>query len=355
MGLNFRKSISLGNGLKVNLSKSGPSVSFGKKGLRQTISATGRATTTVGIPGTGVYYSKSKNVKSLFSGLFGGKDKSEDKETKSSKAAKTTKASKDDTKESKAASKASSKAAEKEQAKEAKDKEKLGLMEESQKKIDTYEEYVTSIKSVHKICDDQIDWEGLSKDELPSNIKVGTEEYKEWSTLSKFALDVVSGDIDAYLAVVEEMKPFDDLLTYGSEFEIGTDDPTSLSVEFKVKTDRVVPDYTLSMLASGDVSEKPMAKTAYYDLCQDYVCSTVIRIARDTFALLPVQTCNIYAVDKVLNSATGNDEEVTILSCEIDRDKLAGINMDRIDPSDALTALGCKMSFKKSSGFSPIN
>lgn len=354
MGLNFRKSISLGKGLKVNLSKSGPSVSFGKKGLRQTISASGRSTTTVGIPGTGVYYTKSKSLKSLFGGigdLFGGKDK-DDKATKGDKAAKATKdttkkATKDDTKQTKAA--------EKEQAKETKEKEKLALAEESQKKIDTYEEYVEAIKSVHKICDDQVDWDGLSKDELPSNIKVGTEEYNEWSTLSKFAMQVVSGDIDAYLAVVEEMKPFDDLLEYGSEFEIGTDDPSEISVEFKVKTDRVVPDYSLSLLASGELSEKPLAKSAYYELCQDYVCSTVIRIARDTFALLPVQKCNIYAVDKVLNSATGNDEEVTILMAQIDRDALANINMDRIDPSDALEALGCKMSFKKTAGFSPIN
>lgn len=345
MGLNFRKSISLGHGLKVNLSKSGPSISFGKKGLRQTISATGRSTTTVGIPGTGVYYSKQKNLKSLVGDIFGGKDKKakEEKEAKTS-----SKAAKDTTKESKAA-------ASKEQAKEAKEKEKANLAAESQKKIDTYETYVDSIKSVHKICDDQIDWDGLSKDKLPANIKVGTEEYNEWNTLSKFALQVVSGDTDAYLAVIDEMKPFDDLLDYGSAFEIGIDEDDTLAVEFQVKTGRVVPDYQLSLLASGELSEKPMSKTAYNELCQDYVCSTVIRIARDTFALLPVQSVKIFAVDNVLNSATGNEEEVTILACEIDRDKLSGINMDRIDPSDALEALGCKMSFKKTTGFSPIN
>ena len=72
------------------------------------------------------------------------------------------------------------------------------------------------------------------------------------------------------------------------------------------------------------------------------------------FAILPVQTCTVFATDKILNSATGNDEEVTILEVTIDRDALANINMDRIDPSDALEALGCKMSFKKTTGFAPI-
>lgn len=332
MGLNFRKSISLGHGLKINLSKGGPSLSFGKKGLRQTISASGRATTTVGIPGTGVYYSKQKNVKSLFGGLFGG-DKKKGKEEKASKASKAEK-------EPKAtATKASKPTVD---------------IEGNKQKVAEYEAYIDSIRSVHKICDDSIDWQGLSTDGLPAGIKIGTEAYNEWKTLNELSLKVIEGDVDSYLAVISEMAPFDDLLEYGSGFEVGTEDPNEMSVEFQVKSDKVVPDYSLSLLASGEISEKPLSKSAYYDLVQDYVCSTAIRVARDTFALLPVKTCKVHAVDVVLNSATGNEEEVTILSVAIDRDKLAGINMDRIDPSDALEALGCRMSFKKTTGFGPV-
>lgn len=332
MGLNFRKSISLGHGLKINLSKGGPSLSFGKKGLRQTISASGRATTTVGIPGTGVYYSKQKNVKSLFGGLFGG-DKKKGKEEKASKASKAEK-------EPKAtATKASKPTVD---------------IEGNKQKVAEYEAYIDSIRSVHKICDDSIDWQGLSTDGLPAGIKIGTEAYNEWKTLNELSLKVIEGDVDSYLAVISEMAPFDDLLEYGSGFEVGTEDPNEMSVEFQVKSDKVVPDYSLSLLASGEISEKPLSKSAYFDLVQDYVCSTAIRVARDTFALLPVKTCKVHAVDVVLNSATGNEEEVTILSVAIDRDKLAGINMDRIDPSDALEALGCRMSFKKTTGFGPV-
>ena len=82
MGLNFRKSITILPGVKLNLSKSGVSASFGTKGIRQSISTTGRARTTLGIPGTGVYYTKQTNVKKLAGGL---KDKITGKKTDSKK------------------------------------------------------------------------------------------------------------------------------------------------------------------------------------------------------------------------------------------------------------------------------
>ena len=56
MGFRFRRSINLGGGFKINLSKSGIGYSWGTKGYR--ISRTARGTTrrTYSIPGTGISY-----------------------------------------------------------------------------------------------------------------------------------------------------------------------------------------------------------------------------------------------------------------------------------------------------------
>ena len=62
MGLRFRKSISLCKGVKLNFGKTGMSVSLGTKGYHKTISTSGRVTTTVGVPGTGIYYTDTKNL-----------------------------------------------------------------------------------------------------------------------------------------------------------------------------------------------------------------------------------------------------------------------------------------------------
>lgn len=56
MGLRIRKSIKLLPGVKINLSKTGTSVSLGGRGMSYNISKKGRRTT-VGLPGSGVSYS----------------------------------------------------------------------------------------------------------------------------------------------------------------------------------------------------------------------------------------------------------------------------------------------------------
>ncbi len=315
MGLNFRKSISLCKGVRLNLSKSGPSLSFGKSGLRQSINLKGQSRTTVGIPGTGVYYTKTSNVKNL----FGDKDKK--KKDPGAKGSKT---------QSKAAAAP---------AKEAID------VEANRKLVEEYEAAVEALKSVHKMSDGYIDWESLKNGAVAGDI----------AQLRPFAESVLAGDIDSYFKVIEEVGPFDDLLEYGSSFEVGTDDPQMLEIEFNVRADEVLPTTVLSLKSDGSVSEKEMTKTAYFDLYRDYVSSTILRVARDTFALLPVKTVLIHAQDTMVNSATGNDEEITLVSVRIKRDALLTINFERIDPSDCLGSFECKEKFRKTEGYAPID
>ncbi len=60
MGFRMRKSFRLAKGVRVNLSKSGIGVSAGIKGARYSVHSSGRRTTSVGIPGTGLGYVSSK-------------------------------------------------------------------------------------------------------------------------------------------------------------------------------------------------------------------------------------------------------------------------------------------------------
>ena len=61
MGLRFRKSIRIGKYFRINVSKSGIGYSYGIKGIRRTISATGKKRTTFSIPKTGISYTVNDN------------------------------------------------------------------------------------------------------------------------------------------------------------------------------------------------------------------------------------------------------------------------------------------------------
>lgn len=84
MGLNFRKSINLGKGFKLNVGKKSVGISGGVKGARVSINSSGHKTATFSLPGTGLSY--SVNLNNLFKGKTskkknsGAKDNDNDNE-----------------------------------------------------------------------------------------------------------------------------------------------------------------------------------------------------------------------------------------------------------------------------------
>ena len=300
--------------------------SFGKSGFRQSVNLKGQARTTVGIPGTGIYYTKTSNVKNIVGGLTGKDDSKGKKSTKKDTATKGS-----STKAAKAAP----------AAKQVNEE----LIAQSKAQLEEFAAGIEALKSVHKQSDGYIDWEAVANGAVSGQIR----------ELQPFAQSVLAGDIDAYFRVIEQVGPFDDLLEYGSGFEVGTDDPKIMEIEFQVKSGDIIPTQYPDMKASGEIVMKDFSKSAYFELVQDYVSSTMLRVARDTFALLPVQTVIIHAVDKILNPATGNDEEVTIASAKIKRDAMATLNFERIDPSDCLESFESNVKFKKTTGYSPVD
>lgn len=77
-----------------------------------------------------------------------------------------------------------------------------------------------------------------------------------------------------------------------------------------------------------------MAKTKFKELYQDHVCSSVLRVAREIFAYLPIKYVRVNAMSNLLNSQTGHIEEMIILSALIMKETLNSLNLESIDPSN---------------------
>lgn len=309
LGLRFRKSISIIPGVKLNFGKTGMSVSTGVPGFRKTFHTSGKVTTSVGIPGTGLYYVDTKNTRTQNNSRNTGERQEIQQHNNGQNTYCVTENPTGDYQSSV----------------QNNCERNASLAPETFEQLD-----ISSLKSIHKTSDDSIDWtEVLVSPVAPDK----TYNQQMWEYYHNMAPKILAGDIDAYLKLIYEVNPLDDLLSYGGNFEFGTDNPRKIEVEFTVNEETLYS------------AKKQMNNIEYNTLLQDYVCSVCIRIARDMFALLPISNTIVHAV---LNG-------MTIISVDFDRQSLSKVKFGYIDPSDTLSKFKMNMNFTVNEGFGIVN
>lgn len=364
MGLRVRKSFKIAPGVRLNLGKKSAGLSFGTKGLRYSINSNGRRTTTIGIPGTGISYSSSSQRKYN-------------------------------------SSKARAARLKREREKAAKERQKQLELEYAKAAVEEYENLIVALRTIHISHSEFIDWNSINSIEEPypdpsitpgpkeqeaqekkanyspgfiakhikffDNInrrnldelikkskKQDSDTYEKWKNANILSTSILNGDIDTMLAVVEEEKIFDELVEFGSGFEIGFLNAKTAEVEFSIKAESVVPTESKTLTSTGKLSTKSLPKGKRLDIMQDYVCSTILRIAGDLFAILPLNSIYITAMDTFIDTTIGSNEEKDIISVLIDREVYNQLNLELIDPSDSMQNFQCNMKFLKTKGFKPI-
>lgn len=280
---------------------------------------------------------------------------------------------------------------------------RLNELHKAMREVELYESYVQMLRTIHLEADEQIDWELIAaQDPETSPNGIGPRErqarkdlddyrpslwdklfgswkrklqareqrvaaarkedraaYRAWQERSALASRILAGDRTAYVEAVEKMKPFADLAQFGSEFTCYlaelAEGSEVLTVEFLVHSQKVIPHEAKSLTKTGKLSVSKLPVTRYHSLEQDYVCSTIFRIARDAFALLPLEEIIVHATDYQLNEAVGRMELVTILSVRIERKVLQSLHLPAIDPSEAIKNFEHRMNFLKTKGFRPVD
>ena len=187
-----------------------------------------------------------------------------------------------------------------------------------------------------------------------SAVRSFEQQHKEWLEAKDFAQRILRRDTDALIEAIREMNPFSEISRLGSGLEFDTRDGRSVNVVLHVHSEEVVPKSSKSLLKSGRLTEKTLPKGRYYELYQDHVCSALLRVAREIFALLPVDAVVVTAKDQLLNPSTGHMEEQAILSVAMPRQTFEGLNLRLIDPSDSMANFLHRMSFKETKGFTPV-
>lgn len=286
---------------------------------------------------------------------------------------------------------------------------KMQEAERSAYEVQVYQNHIDLLLSVHKECGEIYDWAEIEHSEPPakpkhlnqhedaaklnlSSLKIGLsdkllgrgdskkkqlldaiedakkldeKEYQdaltsyengceELQTAKELSTKILAGDTTAYIEAIQKVDPFSDIKGLGSSYDIKVYNKTMLNATLFVNGESVIPTEIRSLTKGGKLSIKTMPKNKFYDIYQDYVCGSSLRIARELFALLPVDMIIVNAIGSLLNKQTGHLENKPILSVAIPRKTFGVLNFENLDPSDSLNNFVHNMDFKKSKGFGPV-
>lgn len=270
-----------------------------------------------------------------------------------------------------------------------KEQAKLSALEQARLEVEAHENELEVLLSVHKERSAAVDWwalaSGLSPHD-PARVarhelaalgkRTGVEEAREvdereyetaratyksefaqWEKMQSLARRVLAGEGRAYTEAVSESPAFTEISNLGSSIHLTVHDAKVVECELKVNGRNVIPADAKSLTAAGKLVVKTMPKARFHEIYQDYVCGCVLRLAREMFALLPVDTVILTATVDGIDSRTGHTAELPVLSVAATRLKIERLDFDHLDPSDALENFqhrGDLMTSRKSGEFVPI-
>ncbi|MFA7892121.1 hypothetical protein [Pseudomonas putida] len=286
---------------------------------------------------------------------------------------------------------------------------RMEALEQAAYEVEVYENHVEVLLSVHKDCGDVINWKSLlnsveprepsldvtaeaaasdalatyapnflarlfrlearQRRALSRKVEEGKAEdlrrfqtahsdwlqaHANWADERELAHRIINGDKQAKLDAIEAFEPFTEIAHLGSGIELIVHESGLVEARLAIHGTHVIPSEIKSLLKSGKLSTKAMPISRFNELHQDYVCSCALRVGRELLAILPDDLVMVTALDNVLNSSTGHLEELPILSVAFSRNTLDSLNLDAIDPSEAMKNFVHNMAFKKTQGFSAV-
>ncbi|WP_156028147.1 hypothetical protein [Aeromonas dhakensis] len=287
--------------------------------------------------------------------------------------------------------------------------EKMQELEKAAYEVDVFENYIDVIQSIHKDCGDSVDWLKISTSQEPAkpliisdnerqaiarlnsfapsfidklfgkvtskrqklekevsiakvkdtqinstNLSQWNIDVEEWKERVSLARRLLNGDISAKIDIIKELNPFSEIDHLGSGVKFTIQENGLLIVTINVHGANIIPKEQKTLLKSGRLSIKSMPVSRFNDIYQDYVCSVVLRVANEIFSILPDDKLIINAEDHLLNKSTGHLEPQSLLSVYITRDGVSRLNMEYIDPSDAMNNFIHNVNFKKQKDLSRL-
>ena len=282
-----------------------------------------------------------------------------------------------------------------------KEQAKLSAIEQAHLEVETYENRVELLRSVHKEQGEVWDWPAVAaslppprpqkrshheqranqcfavlppkkkdagksmleqarlqdEQDFQGAVQSYSEQLAEWETLKNMARRILAGEYKAYAEALVEFNPFVEISDFGSSINFTVHSARLVECVLKVKGTQIIPAEVKTLTASEKVSVKPMPKGRFHELYQNHICGCLLRMAREIFALLPVESLLVTAAADWLDPRTGQAVEQPVLSVFMPRAVLTRLDFDQLDPSHAMDQFHHRGDFKASrklEAFQPI-
>lgn len=180
------------------------------------------------------------------------------------------------------------------------------------------------------------------------------EERAQHEAQKAFARRMRDGDVEAYGQALTEINPFEEISELGASISFPVVEAKAIFARLQAVGESVVPGEEKKLTATGKLSSKALAKARFYEIYQNYICGCALRMGRELFALLPIDTALINVVTVGVDSRTGHDKDRTILSVRMSRAKFGKLNFKRLNPPDAMELFDRRMAFRKTAGFKEV-
>jgi hypothetical protein len=284
---------------------------------------------------------------------------------------------------------------------QAKEQAKLSAIEQARLEVETFDNELEVLLSVHKEQGETWDWTAIAASLPPLNPKrisrneqrarqraavlpaeqrqsseilieqarlrddeefqtaaqTYSEQLAEWEKLKNLSRRILAGEHKAFTETLVELNPFAEISDLGSAIHFTVHTAKLVECVLKVNGRQAIPTEIKTLSASGKVSVKAMPKGRFHEIYQDYVCGCVLRVARELLALFPVDTVLVTASVDAPDSRTGQVTEQPVLSVAIPRAAVARLDFTQLDPSDAMENFQHRGDFKasrKTEAFQPI-
>lgn len=177
---------------------------------------------------------------------------------------------------------------------------------------------------------------------------------EDWRRNSGLARRVLAGEPEAKVEALMRFGKFAGMSGIGSNIVVRIGTTGSIEATVTGHGKDIVPTKVVTQLKSGTLSVKKMPKGKFNALHRNHVCSCLIRVANELFSLFPDDEAIVTITDKQPNSATGDLEDVPVVSARVQRETLDALKLNSIDPSEALSSFVHNMSFRKYKGFKAV-